>query len=179
MAKGQGWERKLSKLLSSWITGGKRRDVLWRTVGSGGFSHKHSSLSHQIGDIGLLDSTCEEAVWFVNKIAVEAKFLKHLEFWPFSSGFNVIKRFWKKISKEAKGAKTVCLLIIKINNFVPLVFMSYKLYCRLSLFKSMDYYHMYSAEDKLSIVCVKLEDFEKYPFKEFRKAVDNYLCPLK
>lgn len=69
--KGSSFERQLSRELSLWWTGGKRKDAIWRSASSGGLATVHrGSYQQHVGDFTATD---EEARPLFERFIIEAK----------------------------------------------------------------------------------------------------------
>jgi len=129
--KGSAWERDVAKMLSLWITEGKSKDVLWRSQSSGGRATVRSKtngepLNLQLGDLTIADFSCEGAQVFIENFVVEAKNIKQENWWPSGHGINKLFGFWEKLNRICVECKRHPLLIVKINNNLPMVFLNYR-----------------------------------------------------
>lgn len=126
MAKGQGWERELSRLLSLWVSNGGNKDIFWRARASGAFATNRAKVGktlvrNTVGDIALMDPESEDGRWFVSHFAIEAKFEKPKNMWPGGEGWKVYCRYWDKLSDQSFKAGVFPILIVKANLHEPLI----------------------------------------------------------
>lgn len=115
-AKGSAFEREVAVKLSQWVSGGRRKDVFWRTAMSGGRAtvfRKKGSLYRQSGDIcavSLEGHTLTDCIYF------ELKFYADLELPSFFlRGKGCLSKFWAKAKEEAKFYHLKPVLIVKQN----------------------------------------------------------------
>ena len=75
--KGAEFERMLSKRFSLWVSGGERKDLFWRTAGSGGRAvNVLGDAAHHAGDVG---ATSAEGEALTKHFMIEARNWKDLE----------------------------------------------------------------------------------------------------
>lgn len=120
--KGAGFERKICKLFSLWVSDGTMEDLFWRTAMSGGRStvaYKKGRLVRQCGDMG---SVAPEGHEFTNKYMVECKHVKHLGLESFFiSQTGELYKFWKKATAEAERYKRDPMIVALQNRWPVLV----------------------------------------------------------
>ncbi len=123
--KGGQFERDVCRILSLWITRGKRNDVFWRSAGSGSsatVASKKGKRGHsQLGDIV---SVREEGNWFSDKFIVECKFYRDLQLGRLftakgANGF--LYKTWVQLFKTALKHERIPLLIVKQNRYPILI----------------------------------------------------------
>lgn len=120
--KGGSFERKVSKLLSLWVSHGKHIDLFWRTAMSGGRAtvmRRKGTRIRQGGDIGAVAA---EGHHFTNRWFVETKAYRDLKILQFLiSGSGILAKFWKKARTEARNNHQEPMMILKQNNLPWLV----------------------------------------------------------
>lgn len=118
MAKGNDFEWVIAKKLSLWLTGGKDKTQLVRSVLSGGSTPLKTDAArpeYQVGDLAPNGPQGEE---FRRRFAVECKNY-HLDpdWWHYFSYTKwVVEDWWKKILSEAMPYKLDPLLIMRRDN---------------------------------------------------------------
>jgi hypothetical protein len=116
--KGSAFERSVCSELSLWLSGGQRKDLLWRSAMSGGRStiarKKGDILGAQIGDISAVDP---EGNRLLRLVMIECKAYKDFEF---TSGVldrkGTLWGFWAKLREEALSYRRHPMLIGRQNN---------------------------------------------------------------
>lgn len=111
--KGADFERLIAKALSQWASGGARKDIFWRTPGSGS---RHTAMKNVSAHAGDICATHDLGQPFCTHVLVE---LKHYKRWDWR-GFLLEQRgelyaFWVKLRREAAVERRVPLLIAKEN----------------------------------------------------------------
>lgn len=120
-SKGNSFERKISKLLSKWISRNETDNALWRVIDSGSrftkLKNKNQDiLKNRSGDITFLD---EEYKWFTDLFSIEVKFYKNLNLETFLfKGTGKINDFWKQVTNQCIDNNKIPLLIVK-QNYMP------------------------------------------------------------
>lgn len=134
--KGSEFERKISKRFSLWWTHGERDDVFWRTAGSGAWvttrkkSGKKTSTNH--GDMQAIDPIGQP---FVDIFYIEMKrgykydVLALLD--EKRSKACELHKFWTKLRNEANEVGKQPLLILKRDQYEPMIMMRNALYIQL------------------------------------------------
>ena len=119
--KGSSFERAVGAKLSLWLSSGKRKDLLCRTVGSGAqFTFSKASLGNP-GDLMAQDPIAYE---FISKIVIECKHWRSLDLIKFLNKKGDLYKAMLKVEKEAKSAgKESWWLIAKQNNQPTLLLM--------------------------------------------------------
>ena len=124
--KGSSWEIQICRLLSMWISEGKRVDVFWRSAMSGGratigldrgFKHKA-----QAGDISAIAALGER---LLDHFIIESKFYKDLQLTNMvlkENGF--LYDFWTDLTTKATVFDKQPMLIGRQNSFPPFVLMN-------------------------------------------------------
>lgn len=128
--KGFSYEREISKKLSLWITEGGRDDVLWRTEGSGGrfTNQKGKVLNNSVGDIGVKDPSCKQAVKLIDNVVIEckkgySKDIDVLDLLDRKKGVPILQKWLDKLKKEAiLTHRRWCWIILRRNNRHDVIF---------------------------------------------------------
>lgn len=125
-AKGSSFERDVCKKLSLWASSGLREDLYWRSSMSGGRStiqaKKGKQNLTQAGDISSIDRVGAE---FIEQFCVECKHYKVLDLIPgIIHNRGALYGFWKRLIKDAAGAKKLPILIAKQNRLPALVLLT-------------------------------------------------------
>jgi hypothetical protein len=130
-AKGSGFERKVAKQISEWITGGQDRTQLIRSVSSGGWGTRRESKDEAWRQVGDLAPNGPAGERFRQFFAVECKHYREIDWWAGFAGKEPIPYlWWRKLVTEAREASASLpagldflrpLLIIKQNNRPQLV----------------------------------------------------------
>lgn len=120
--KGAGYERKVCQQLSRWLSGGRRKDLFWRSAMSGGratLAHaKGIKLATQGGDVSAIDPL---GAPLTETFCIEIKFYKDLDLAAFLQGKGKLAKFWKQAKVDAKKYGKEPMLIAKQNMQPPLV----------------------------------------------------------
>lgn len=114
--KGSAFEREVCKQLSLWITGGRRKDVFWRSAMSGGRATvglKSQQIIRQHGDICAVSP---EGHNLSNEFYIECKFYKDLkiELFLLDDG-GPLGKMWRDVCEAARPYGKQPLLIAKSN----------------------------------------------------------------
>lgn len=128
-AKGSAFERLCCQQLSIWVSGGKDRDLFWRSAMSGGratlSARKGQELRRQAGDI---TAVAPEGHVLTDTYYVECKTYKDLAIDSFLvSNTGPLNKFWETTAREARKHKKHPLLIAKQNQMPALVLTSFTL----------------------------------------------------
>jgi hypothetical protein len=125
-AKGADFERLVCNQLSQWVTGGKRKDIFWRSAMSGGratVGRKKGELNQtQEGDISAVDPAGH---WLVKRFVIECKCVKSLDldaFIYYHKG--ALAGFWNTLTKITSGTPKEPMLIAKQNQYPPMLITS-------------------------------------------------------
>lgn len=115
--KGANNERKVCRLLSLWVTHGKREDVFWRSAMSGGRAtvakRKGKMLASQAGDISAVD---EAGHILTDYFYIETKHVKSVALDRFIvTQTGPLVKYWKTANLEARSYGKSPLLIVKQN----------------------------------------------------------------
>lgn len=161
MAKGNDFEWVIARKLSLWLTGGKDKTQLVRSIQSGGNANLKVSASrpeYQVGDLAPNGPQGEE---FRRRFGVECKNY-HLDpdWWHlFSYETWVVEGWWKKISSECDPYHLTPLLIMRRDRFpvVVAVPQTMGLAFHLGGFDDLDYLFI----SRMSIRIYALEDILK------------------
>lgn len=119
--KGNSFEVKISKELSSWISHGTREDLLDRTSNSGGKATMHKKAGRFFGNIaGDLMAVGVDGHKLTDYFVIELKHqneqnlnITNLIFQSADSGITV---YWKKLLEECKTTKKYPMLIFRQNS---------------------------------------------------------------
>lgn len=116
--KGSSFERQVAADLSLWLTKGRDKTQLIRSVMSGGWTHGRVEAEgwQQVGD--LMPNGTEGAA-FRRNWAVECKHYKVIDWWhEFTCGEkgSMISQWWSKSLLECKPHKLEPLLIMRQNH---------------------------------------------------------------
>lgn len=116
--KGQQFERDVCRRLSLWVSGGKSKNLFWRSSQSGGrattLRKKGERLASHAGDIAAIDPA---GTAFIERFFIECKRYRNLHldmlfydvtgvFWP----------MWDKCKEQAEHYNKVPVLIFKENS---------------------------------------------------------------
>ena len=116
--KGAQFERVVAQSLSMWVSGGKRKDMFWRSAGSGARATRgHSKgvlLARHAGDISAISA---EGALLTECFFLECKHLAKIDAWQFIQGKrSVLGGLWVRAQAQAQQHRRVPLLIAKQNN---------------------------------------------------------------
>lgn len=120
--KGSSFEREVCKTLSLWITGGKDKELFWRSAMSGGRATRASKkgLIHNVaGDICAVGAAGHA---LTDVFFVECKNYRDLSlenFFVKQSG--ILAEFWARCFEEAHKHRKIPMLIAKQNRTPTLV----------------------------------------------------------
>ena len=132
-AKGKSFERGVCKILSLWITGADRSDILVPSTLSGGIVTRQIKQSceqiseHQVGDIAMAHPDAAE---FINAFSVECKSYKDagIQAVLYASSHALRTRdtvgllgWWIQCQEDAANAGKVPLLVWKQNRRITMV----------------------------------------------------------
>ena len=127
MSKGGGYEIKICRKLTEWVTGKQKPEIFWRSGGSGAqatAAYKRGDPSHMGGDIMAVD---KDGVFFTLLFSVEAKNrksfslnLSHLIKGTKAGDKHTSSAFswWEKTVVDAERWDKTPLFIFK-SNFTP------------------------------------------------------------
>jgi hypothetical protein len=120
--KGSSFERWCCIQLSLWITGGKKKDCLWRSAMSGGRATVHKRAGTTIRQAGDITAVAPEGHVLTDQFFIECKHVKKLDIASFIlNDRGALAKFWKVACKQAREHMRQPLLIAKENNREPLV----------------------------------------------------------
>lgn len=120
-AKGSAFERKVCKLLSRWVSKGRRTDLFWRTSASGAratVARRRGVVVRQGGDICAVIPGGHTLTdhWYI-----ECKHYKRIDLAQFIvTGEGKLAVWWTKCKREARDHGKEPLLIVK-QNFWPVL----------------------------------------------------------
>jgi len=147
--KGSEFERFISKQLSLFWSGGKRKDLFWRTHSSGAL-HTISRMNNEAGDIMSINT---ESSNFTNQFIIECKFYKNINFNDiiYKTQHSNLKQWILNLFNLADKENRIPLLIMK-QNHKPIIILTnqqgYKL-----LHKYMDEYTIIDTNDMFLFIC--------------------------
>lgn len=123
-AKGSNFERTICVRFSLWVSGGKLRDLFWRSSMSGGRAtiiRTKGESNRQGGDIC---SVAPEGHTLTDRFFMECKHVKDIRLETFIlANRGPIAEWWKKACKQAKESDRQPVLIIK-GNHCPIITIS-------------------------------------------------------
>lgn len=123
-SKGSGYERRICKLFSLWLTDGEKEDCLWRSSLSGGratVAHRKGVTVRQAGDI---TAVAPEGHAFCSKYFVECKHVKNLNLEAFFlTDKGLLAKFWKTVLREARKHHLEPMIIARQNFVEDLIIM--------------------------------------------------------
>lgn len=131
-AKGGGFERKVCKALSLWITAGAREDVFWRSAMSGGRAtvmiKRGAKNQTGLGDVTAVDPLGNP---LTDKFLIECKTYRNLHLHLLLSETTDINQdrrkdrsildFWWRCLRESASSGRLPFLVAKQNNMQPFV----------------------------------------------------------
>lgn len=121
-SKGAQFERETCVRLSLWVSGGKEKDLFWRTAMSGGRATVHKKKGSRTRQVGDVCAVAPEGHPFTNRFYVELKFYKNLELTAFfTKNSGNLKRFWDVCCREADSYDRKPLLIARQNRIPTLL----------------------------------------------------------
>ncbi len=124
-AKGSQFERDICRLLSRWVTDGKRDDCFWRSAMSGGRATVAKKAGRDVRQAGDITSVSPEGHALTNLFFIETKFYKSLAIDSFIlENKGPLAAFWKEACKKARSHKLLPMLIAKENRREPLIIVS-------------------------------------------------------
>ncbi len=131
--KGSAFERSVCKLLSLWLSGGVRDDLLWRSAMSGGRAtvslKAGKCVKTGVGDIVAVD---QDGFMLTDKFVIECKSYSRLYFSSLISSMapskQCIRYFWEKVELDASKHNKLPMLIAKQNKLPTLVLMPVHVY---------------------------------------------------
>lgn len=115
--KGSAFEREIGKKLSLWLSGGQRKDLICRTVLSGG----QFTLSG-CGNAGDLMAQHPDAFKFFEKFVLECKHWKDVQMIRFLVRDGDLYKALRKVEKQAKKECKFWMLVARQNHQKIMVF---------------------------------------------------------
>lgn len=120
--KGAANERNICRMLSLWVTNGKREDIFWRSAMSGGRAtvakRKGTHLAAQSGDISSVDKAGHP---LTDAYYIETKHVKTIALERFLlTSTGPLVKYWMTACREARQYNKKPLLIIK-QNLLPVI----------------------------------------------------------
>ena len=127
--KGGGFERRICKELSLWVSHGKREDLFWRSAMSGGRStvarKKGKHLQASAGDISAIDPL---GAVLTEHFFIECKSVANLHLHRFVTEHSgLLAEFWEKACDQAFDHRKRPMLICKQNRYPILLLLSKRL----------------------------------------------------
>jgi hypothetical protein len=119
--KGPKFERLACRLLSLWVSDGKRDDLFWRTAMSGGRATLRLAKGVMTRAIGDICATDPEGFKLTDHYLIECKHHRDLNLLAFMFGKGKLFKFWIETVEEAASHKRQPMLIAKQNNFPTLL----------------------------------------------------------
>lgn len=119
--KGSAFERKVCKLLSKWVSRGKRTDLFWRTAMSGGRATVERRKGVVVRQAGDICAVTPDGHAFTDHWYVECKSYKSIGLtqWIVNND-GKIPGWWAKCKREARDHGREPMLIVK-QNFLPIL----------------------------------------------------------
>jgi hypothetical protein len=134
-AKGSQFERDICRLLSRWVSHGKRDDLYWRTAMSGGRATVAKRKGIDVRQTGDITAVSPEGHALTNLFFIETKFYKSLAIDSFIlENKGPLAAFWKEACVKARSHKLLPMLIAKENRREPLIITSSQ-----TIFRICDY----------------------------------------
>lgn len=122
-SKGSGFERLVCEKVSLWITHDLRKDLMCRTVGSGGQFTSAINRGTQAGLAGDIRSQDPLADKLCSSVVIEAKFWRDLEIIKFLNRQGELYVALEKVKKEGVTVGKSWWLVAKQNRQKELLFM--------------------------------------------------------
>lgn len=121
--KGSQFERDMGAAISLWLSHGEKKDLLCRTVGSGGQYTFAATRGTVAGIPGDLRSQSPLADGFCNEFVMECKHWKNLNIHQFLEKQGELYDALQKVAKEGEKERKSWWLIAKQNHKKTLLFM--------------------------------------------------------
>lgn len=120
-AKGSSFERDVCKQLSLWVTGGKSKDVFWRSAMSGGRATVAARRGVKVRQAGDICAVAPEGHALTERYFIECKHVKDLGLDDFLlKGTGTLAKFWEKACRQAAAHKLAPMLIAR-QNLMPTI----------------------------------------------------------
>lgn len=120
--KGSQFEREICARLSLWVSGGRRRDVFWRTATSGGRATVHKKRGEKLRQSGDIGAVAPEGHCLTDKFYFELKAYRDLKLARFLlECAGPLGTFWRSVCKEAESYGKFPVLIAKQDRLPILV----------------------------------------------------------
>ena len=113
--KGAAFERDMCRVLSLWMTDGKRQDVFWRSAMSGGRARVRFDKGEQI-DVGGGDITAVDPAGhpLTSLYVIECKSVRDANVLAlFTGGKTGVVQFWQQVCRDAEDFYRQPLLLLK------------------------------------------------------------------
>lgn len=115
-AKGNSFERQISKDLSLWWSDGEKDDLFWRTQNSGGrFTIRMKDGLQTTGQSSDITSTNSESELFTKKFSIECKNYKNVDLWNLFEENGDLIKWWNDLENICILEKLNPLLIVHAN----------------------------------------------------------------
>lgn len=102
-AKGNKFERMISKKLSLYLTNNKKDDTIWRSISSGAFAtNKQKKGIKSLHNVGDLSSTSDESKLFIDIFNIECKSYKSVDLMKLFDEKCIILDWYKKLYKDCE-----------------------------------------------------------------------------
>lgn len=121
-AKGSAFERDTAKELSLWLSSGLRPDLFRRTVLSGGQFTNYAKRGKSLGEAGDLAANHPDAMVFTDKVVIECKHWKEIDFYQVLWKKGLLWDALLKIKNEGTSVGKSWVLIAKQNNRPTVIF---------------------------------------------------------
>jgi len=122
--KGGQFERDTCVKLSHWLTGGKNKDVFWRSAMSGGRATVTRRTGQAVRQAGDICAVAAEGHVLTDRWFVELKHYRDLQLDRFLlQGTGILTRFWDKAREEARSHDKMPVLIVRQNGWPELLIM--------------------------------------------------------
>lgn len=120
--KGADFERWLAMKLSAWASNGERKDVFWRSPGSGARSRALGQKSDTSAHGGDIAATHELGREFIQHVNIECKCYTSFNWRHFLiEAKGELWTYWVKLCADVKNARQIPLMIVKENARDPLL----------------------------------------------------------
>ena len=155
--KGGGYERDIGYKLSLWLSGGTRRDLICRTVGSGAQFTSANLRNTTAGHPGDLRSQDPLADKFCSSYVIECKFWKNLELIRFLECKGELYDALIKVKKEAEQTGKCWLLCCRQNHRYDILLMPIEAMSKCYILNSvkLDFHAIFNG----TVYMYKLDEF--------------------
>lgn len=113
--KGAAFEREMCRVLSLWVTNGKRKDVFWRSAMSGGRARVRFEKGERptvgAGDITAVDPAGHP---LTERFVIECKAVRNANVLAlFCGGKTGVVKFWQQVCRDAEDFGKLPMLLLK------------------------------------------------------------------